>query len=185
MPMRRIRSSWPGLVGTSRARMPPLRQRSAAAVSTPSGAPPIPMTTWTLVRRTAAVIPADRPPSRISLMRAPACRLSAISFSCRARSITMTTRSRTPPDLLPDVEHRRLVALTLADHHRAAHGQAVHRLPHRLDGDVVGEAAVALPHRARRVDRRLLAYAQELARERLAGRLRGRLLVRRHLVFPA
>ena len=32
---------------------------------------------------------------------------------------------------------------------------------------------------------RLLAYAQELARERLAGRLRGRLLVRRHLVFPA
>src|SRR5205807_1253325 len=46
--------------------MPPLRQRSAAAVSTPSGAPPIPMTTWTLVRRTAAVIPADRSPALIA-----------------------------------------------------------------------------------------------------------------------
>src|SRR2546428_328648 len=94
MPIFRMRSSCPGLVGTRRASMPPLRQRSAAAASTPSGAPPIPITAWTLVRRTAAEMPAERSPSPISLMRAPALRMSAISFSWRGRSRTMTTVPR-------------------------------------------------------------------------------------------
>ena len=51
--------------------MPPFRQRSAAAASTPSGAPPMPITACTLVPRTAAEMPAERSPSPISLMRAP------------------------------------------------------------------------------------------------------------------
>ena len=63
--------------------MPPFRQRSAAAASTPSGAPPMPMTACTLVPRTAAEMPAERSPSLISLMRAPALRMSSMSFSWR------------------------------------------------------------------------------------------------------
>ena len=59
----------------------PFRQRIAAAVITPSGAPPDPMTTCTLVPITAAAIPAERSPSPISRIRAPAARMSAMSFS--------------------------------------------------------------------------------------------------------
>ena len=191
--------------GTSRPCMPPFRQRIAAAASTPSGAPPMPMTAWTLVPRTAAEMPAERSPSEISRMRAPALRISSISSSWRGRSSTMTTRSFTwrpsrlamtwrfslgvrvevdralrrrpdddllhvavgrvqeaalvgggehgdrvrlagraevgaleridgdvdlgivghlPPDLLADEQHRRLVALALADDDRAAHRAA-------------------------------------------------------------
>ena len=44
----------------------------AAAVITPSGAPPMPITAWMPVPRTAAEMPAERSPSVISLMRAPA-----------------------------------------------------------------------------------------------------------------
>ena len=43
----------------------------AAAVSTPSGAPPMPITACTPVPATAAAMPADRSPSPISRMRAP------------------------------------------------------------------------------------------------------------------
>jgi hypothetical protein len=46
---------------------------------TPSGAPPMPMTAWTPVPDTAHEIAADRSPSLISLIRAPAARTSAIS----------------------------------------------------------------------------------------------------------
>ena len=48
------------------------RQRIAAAVSTPSGAPPMPITACTPIPPTAAAMPADRSPSGISRMRAPA-----------------------------------------------------------------------------------------------------------------
>ena len=48
----------------------------AAAVSTPSGAPPMPKTAWTPVPRIAAEMPAERSPSPISRMRAPAARMS-------------------------------------------------------------------------------------------------------------
>ena len=68
----------------------------AAAVMTPSGAPPDPMTACTPVPITAAAMPAERSPSPISRMRAPAARISAISFSWRGRSSTITTRSSTP-----------------------------------------------------------------------------------------
>ena len=81
MPIARQRSSSSGLVTTSRAKISPFRQRIAAAVSTPSGAPPIPITAWTPLPATAAAMPADRSPSPIRRMRAPVARMSAISFS--------------------------------------------------------------------------------------------------------
>src|SRR6187397_2706608 len=74
MPMARLRSSSSGLLITSRAKISPLRQRIAAAVSTPSGAPPMPMTAWTPLPRTAAAMPAERSPSEINRMRAPVTR---------------------------------------------------------------------------------------------------------------
>ena len=66
------------------------------------------------------------------------------------------------PDLLADVEHRRLVALALADDDGAVDRHGVHHLAHRLDGDLVGLVAVALAHRVRAGDGRLLDDAQEL-----------------------
>ena len=47
MPIARQRSSCSGLLTTSRAKISPFRQRMAAAVSTPSGAPPVPITACT------------------------------------------------------------------------------------------------------------------------------------------
>src|ERR1700730_302054 len=44
---------------------------------------------------TAAEMPAERSPSPIKRMRAPAARISAINFSWRGRSSTITTRSST------------------------------------------------------------------------------------------
>src|SRR5205823_4630887 len=213
MPIFRMRSSCPGLVGTRRASMPPFRQRSAAAASTPSGAPPIPITAWTLVRRTAAEMPAERSPSPISLMRAPALRMSAISFSWRGRSRTMTTRSSTSrpsgaevrplervdrdvdreivgtaaPDLLTDEEHGRLVALALADDDRAPHGDRVHLLAHRLGRHLVGVPAVALPHGPGAGNGRHLAHAQEVPRQPLDVHRHGAPPEprRAHFVLPA
>ena len=78
-----------GVVSTSRPWISPFRQRMAAAVSTPSGAPPIPITAWTPVPSTAAEMPAERSPSPISRIRAPALRMSAISVSWRGRSSTI------------------------------------------------------------------------------------------------
>ena len=60
---------------------------------TPSGAPPVPITAWTPVPETAHEIAADRSPSPISLIRAPAARTSAISASCRGRSRMTTVMS--------------------------------------------------------------------------------------------
>src|SRR5207247_2747694 len=50
---------------------------------------------------------------------------------------------------LADVEHRGLVALPLADHHRAAHLELVQLLAHRLYGDLIGVLPLAVTHRAR------------------------------------
>ena len=73
----------------------------------------------------------------------------------------------TAADPLADVEHRGLVALALPDHDRSPHGEAVHRPAHRLHGDVVRVTALALAHRPRRLDRRLLRDVQEVARQAL------------------
>ena len=68
-------------------------------------------------------------------------------------------------DLLADVQHRRFIALALADHDRAVDRHRVHDPPHRLDGDLVGLVAVALSHRVGAGDRRLLDDAQKFERE--------------------
>ena len=44
-------------------------------------------------------------------------------------------------------------------------GTRVHHLAHRLDGDLVGLVAVALPHRVRARDRGLFDDAEEFERE--------------------
>src|SRR5713226_6328296 len=72
MPILANRSSCSGLVTTRRAWIWPFKQRSAAAVSTPSGAPPVPITAWTPVPITAALMPAERSPSEIRRIRARA-----------------------------------------------------------------------------------------------------------------
>ena len=48
-------------------------------------------------------------------------------------------------DLLADVEHRRLVALALADDDGAVDRQAVQFAPHGVDGGLVGRLLVAAP----------------------------------------
>ena len=73
------------------------------------------------------------------------------------------------PELLADVEHRRLVALAFADDDRAVDGHGVELPAHRLDRHVVGLGPVALAHRVRARDGRLLDDPQEL--ERQVGRV--------------
>ena len=65
-------------------------------------------------------------------------------------------------DLLADIEHRRLVALALADHHRAVHLERVERRPHRLDGGMVGGLLVAPADQLRRRDRRRFGHPHHL-----------------------
>ena len=62
---------------------------------TPSGAPPMPITAWTPVPDTAQLIAADRSPSPMSLIRAPAARTSAMRSSWRGRSRMTTVMSLT------------------------------------------------------------------------------------------
>ena len=64
---------------------------SAAAASTPSGAPPEPMyMSMPVLALSAQWITPATSPSVISRMRAPVARISAISASCRGRSSTQT-----------------------------------------------------------------------------------------------
>ena len=75
-----------------RAWISPPRHLSAAAASTPSGAPPSPSRRGCRSPRRGAM-PAVRSPSLMSWMRAPAARTSSISSACRGRS-RITTRCR-------------------------------------------------------------------------------------------
>ena len=68
-------------------------------------------------------------------------------------------------DLLADEQHRRLVALALADHDRAVDRQLVQFAPHGVDRRLVGRLLVALAAQARRGDRRALGDAHELERQ--------------------
>ena len=68
-------------------------------------------------------------------------------------------------DLLADVEHRRLVALALADHHGALDVEHVERLAHRVDRRLIGRVLVAATHPGRARDRRALGHPHRLERE--------------------
>jgi hypothetical protein len=74
-------------------------------------------------------------------------------------------RSLAGPDLLADEQHRRLVALAFADHHRAVDRQAVQRLAHRVDRRLVGRLLVAPPHQPRGRQGRRLGDANRFERE--------------------
>ena len=68
-------------------------------------------------------------------------------------------------EFFTDVEHRRLVALALADHNRAVDGDVIEAAPHALDCRLIGGVRVAHTHGARRRDGRIFHHAQNLQRE--------------------
>ena len=69
---------------------------------------------------------------------------------------------RSRADLLTDIEHRRFVALALADHDRAVNRKILKRRAHGFGGDAVGFLAVAIAHRAGGRDGRFFDHAYEL-----------------------
>ena len=109
----------------------------------------------------------------------------ATRFVPSSGSTAMSTSGRrasaaAPADLLADVEHRRLVALALADDDPPGDVDLVHRPAHRLGRQPVGAVPVAAAHEARRRDRRRLGDAHHLEGEQLFHRgLRGLESVRR------
>ena len=94
----------------------------------------------------------------------------AVSVVPSSGSTAMSTSSPSPslawrPDLLADVEHRRLVHLALADHHRAADVDGVEGQAHRLHGGAVGGVLVALAHPEARGERCGLRHPHQLQRQ--------------------
>ena len=68
-------------------------------------------------------------------------------------------------DLLADEEHRRLVALALADHDGALDRQPVELAAHRIDRGLVGALLVAVAAQPRRRHRRALRHPDDFERE--------------------
>ena len=91
----RVARSRARVVGQSCACSSPPRQRSAAAGSTAWRVPPMPIARWSFVPRIAAEIDAVTSPSWISLIRAPAARISSIRSWWRGRSRTIVVMSLT------------------------------------------------------------------------------------------
>src|SRR5579871_5060149 len=88
-------------------------------------------------------------------------------------------------DLLADIEHRRLVALALADHDGAIDGKRVEFAAHGIDRRLVRRLLVAAAPEPRRRHRRAFGDANELDRKHALDRkawLDGNR--RRHSVFP-
>ena len=75
--------------------MSPPMQRSAAALMTPSGAPPIPTSMSIPVSGRQVLMAAETSPSVMSRILAPASRISRMSRSWRGRSRITTVRSST------------------------------------------------------------------------------------------
>ena len=82
----------------------------------------------------------------------------------------LDARAVVAADLLADVEHRRLVALALADDDRAGDVGLVHRPAHRLGRRLVGLVALPLAHEPGGRDRGGLGDADHLEREELLHR---------------
>ena len=68
-------------------------------------------------------------------------------------------------DLLADKQHRRLVAFALADDDGAVDTEDVERLPHGVDGSLVGGHFVAPAHQPRRRQGRGLGDANDFQRQ--------------------
>ncbi len=93
----------------------------------------------------------------------PSSGSTAMSIRCGGSSIVRLV----PADLLADVQHRRLVALALADDDPPGELDLVHRPAHRLDRGAVGLVLLAAAHEPRRSKRRRLGDADHLEREEL------------------
>ena len=74
-------------------------------------------------------------------------------------------RAGIEPDLLADEQHRRLVALALADHDGAFDRQLVELAPHRVDRGLVGRLFLAMAAQPRRRHRGALRHPHDLERQ--------------------
>jgi len=72
-----------------------------------------------------------------------------------------------PADALADIEHRRLVALALADHDPSGEVDLVHRRAHRLGRGGIGGVLLTATHETSGFDRRRFGHADHLEREEL------------------
>jgi hypothetical protein len=89
-------------------------------------------------------------------------------------------------DRLADEQHGRLVALALADHHRAVDRKRVELAPHRVDRGLVGRLFVAASAKPRRRHRGTLGNTHDLERQDAlepAGQLVGDRRHRRKFPF--
>jgi len=93
-------------------------------------------------------------------------------------------RPRAGADFLTDVEHRRLVALALADHHRAADRQPVEFLAHGVHRDLIGRLLVAAPAKPRGRHRRALGDAHQFHGQRAVENAGGKVLGDGHERYP-
>ena len=66
--------------------------------------------------------------------------------------------------LLPDVEHRRFVALALTDDDAAVNRHGIHDASHRFDSGLVGPMPIALAHGLRAGNRSFFNDAKEFER---------------------
>src|SRR5436309_3234623 len=103
-----------------------------------------------LVPASAALIPADKSPSEIRRMRAPAFRTSLINF-------------------FTDVQHWRFVTFAFSNNYAPAHRYGIHDLTHGLDSNLIGVFAIALAHCARGSNRRCLSHSQKIQRQLTLG----------------
>lgn len=72
------------------------------------------------------------------------------------------SRSLLGADFLADIEHRRFIALALADHHRPGDGQAVQFLAHGIDSSLIGSHFIAAPTQPCRRHGCTLGHTDEL-----------------------
>ena len=165
MPMRSARARSSSLRNCSMPCMSPPKQRSAAAASTPSGAPPTPSSTSMPVAGSAVAIAPPTSPSVISRMRTPALRTSATSSSWRGRSRMTAVRSA-DAHALGLGDRRQVVGGAAADVDRAARDrpdrdlvhvrvgrvQELAVLGHRDDGQRVVDAVGAQVGALQRID---------------------------------
>ena len=87
------------------------------------------------------------------------------AFERIERDVDLRALADRRADLLADIEHRRLVALALADHDGAVHIELVERGAHRLDGGGIGRLLVAAPDQRRGGDRRGFGDAHHFEHE--------------------
>ena len=84
------------------------------------------------------------------------------AFQRIERDVDLGAGALLGPDLFADIEHRRFVALALADHHGAIHRQLVQRRAHRFDRRRIGRLFIAPPDQAGGGDRRRFGHAHHL-----------------------